>query len=74
MGEVKSNEIGILSVSMEQLKALLKKVEKIEGVVGVDIEYQITNFTETEAFNDRVAGSYCTVMVETLNDVICADE
>lgn len=68
-----SNDLDILSVSIEQLKSILRLVAKIDGVVTVDSEYQITNFTETESFNDRVAGSYATVVVEVLNDTICPE-
>ena len=70
--EGNSNELDILSVSIEQLKSLLKIIAQIDGVVNIDVEYQITNFTETEAFNDRVCGAYTTVMVEVVNDTICA--
>ena len=66
-----SNEMDILSVSIEQLKNLVRGIKGIEGVVAVDNEYQIVNWTDTENFNDRLAGAYATIVVEVVNDYIC---
>lgn len=66
-----SNEMDILSVSIEQLKNLIRGIKKIEGVVSVDDEYQIVNWTDTENFNDRLAGAYATIVVEVVNEYIC---
>ena len=68
------NEIGILSVAIEELKNLVKGIEQIPGVVNVQDEYQCVNFTETEAFDDRIAGAYCTIDIEVLNNTICYEE
>lgn len=69
-----SNELDVLSTAVEELKNIVLNIEKIPGVVGVSDEYQITNFTETEAMNDRVAGAYTQLMVEVKNETICPEE
>ena len=67
------NEVGILSTAIEELKNIVRNVKLIDGVVDIEEIYQITNFIETEAFNDRVAGAYCTVQIEVLNNTICPE-
>lgn len=66
-----SNEMDILSVSIEQLKNLVILIRDIDGVVAVNTEYNITPFTETEALQDRCAGSYATIEVTCVNETIC---
>lgn len=66
-----SNDIDIISHGMEELKNLIKGIEGIVGVVGVAVEYDIIPFTETEAFNDRLAGDYVTIRIEVMNDNKC---
>lgn len=65
------NMMDILSVSVEQLKNIVKGINLIEGVVNVDFNYEITNFTETEAMNDKVAGGYANIDMELVNDTTC---
>lgn len=66
-----SNDVDIMSVAIEQLKNITNGIKEIDGVVGIDDNYNITNFIETEAFNDRCAGAYCTIYVTVINDTIC---
>ena len=68
------NDVDIQSVAIEQLKNMVRWIAVFDGVVRVSDEYQITNFIETEAFNDRVAGAYCTIEIEVLNAFTCPDE
>lgn len=68
------NDVDIQSVAIEQLKNMVRWIAVFDGVVSVSNEYQITNFIETEAFNDRVAGAYCTIEIEVLNAFTCPDE
>lgn len=69
--EDNSNDIDIYSTSVEQLKNLILWIADIEGVVEVAEEFNITNFSETESFNDRIAGSYTTIQISVANDTIC---
>jgi len=72
--EDNSNDIDIQSTAIEQLKNMVRWIAVFDGVVSVSEEYQITNFIETEAFNDRIAGAYCTIEIEVLNNFTCPDE
>lgn len=65
------NDIDIYSTSIEELKNLINGIRLIDGVVSVDVEYDIRNFTDTEALNDKVSGSYATIRIVTLEDTIC---
>ena len=65
------NDIDIYSAGVENLKNLVRGIEGIEGVVKVENDYRITNFADTESFDDRLAGAYCTIEVVTLNNEIC---
>lgn len=69
-----SNEMDILSVAIEQLKNIVLLIQKIAGVVSVEKEYDITVFTATEEFNDRLAGAYCTIVITCVNETICGIE
>lgn len=72
--EDNSNDVDIQSTAIEQLKNMVRWIAVFDGVVGVSDEYQITNFIETEAFNDRVCGAYATIQIEVLNNFTCPDE
>lgn len=65
------NSIDIYSSSIEELKNLIRKIETIEGVVKVEEDYTITNWADTESFNDRLCGSFCTISIVTVNTFIC---
>ena len=65
------NDIVIYSASISELQNLVRKIETIDGVLKVEDGYRITNFADTESFNDRLAGSYCTIDIVTSNDFIC---
>lgn len=67
------NDVTILSVAIEQLKNLVRHISELKEVVGVDEQYELYNFVETEAMNDRVAGAYATIRVEVINDTICPE-
>lgn len=66
------NDIDIYSASIEELKNLILKIGSLEGVFKVNEGYRITNFADTESFDDRLAGSYCTIEIVTVNNFICA--
>lgn len=66
-----SNDVNVISVSIEQLKNLINGIKQIQGVMSVEDEYEVVGFTETEAFNDSVAGAYATIKVEVVNNTIC---
>lgn len=68
------NDIDIQSAAIEQLKNIVRHIATIDGVIRVSEEYSITNFIETEAFNDRLCGAYTTIQVEVLNNFVCPDE
>lgn len=72
--EDNTNDIDIQSAGIEQLKNIVLTIGEIDGVVRVSEAYSITNFIETEAFNDRLAGAYTTIQVEVLNNFVCPDE
>lgn len=65
------NDIDVMSTSVEELKNLIRGISNIPGVVGIDEEWALENFVETEAFNDRIAGSYATLVIEVVNNTIC---
>lgn len=67
------NEIGIMSTAIEELKNIIRNIAQFPEVIRVSEDYDITNFVETEAFNDRVAGAYATLNIEVLNDTLCAE-
>lgn len=69
-----SNDITLLSTSVEQLKNIIYGIGTIKGVVGVEENYDIVNFTETEAFDDKLAGAYATIRIEAINETICYEE
>ena len=68
-----SNDISVMSVGIEQLKNMIKWVAQINGVVEVENEYVIRNFTETESFADKCAGAWVTIRIKTLNSIICPE-
>lgn len=68
------NDVTVFSVAIEQLKNLVRHIDNLPEVVGVDNQYELYNFIETEAMNDRVAGAYATIRVEVINDTICPEE
>lgn len=65
------NDIVIFSASIEQLKNLIRGIEDIEEVIKVADTYRITNFSDTESFDDRLAGAYTTIEVTVKNNEIC---
>lgn len=69
--EDNSNDIDIYSTSVEQLKNLIIWIADIEGIVEIQDGYNITNFSEVETFNDRIAGSYAIVQISVVNDTTC---
>lgn len=72
--EDNTNDIDIQSVAIEQLKNMVRHIATFDGVVNVSEEYNITNFVETEAFNDRLAGAFTTIQVEVLNNFTCPED
>lgn len=69
--EDSSNDVTIMSTAIECLKNTVKAIEGIKGVVDVSTEYELENYIETEAFNDRLAGAWTTITVEVMNDTTC---
>lgn len=68
-----SNDVGIMSTAIEQLKNMVKWIKSLGGVVDVEDNYEVRHFTDTESFNDRVAGAWATIRIETLNAYICPE-
>lgn len=66
-----SNDVGIMSTAMEQLKNIIRGIDELPEVVDVEDEYEITNFVETEAFDDKLSGAYATIRVECKNETTC---
>ena len=69
-----SNEMDILSTSLEALKNIIWGIERMDGIVDVSEVLPIRNVTETEAFPDRLAGAYCTFQIKVLNAYTCPEE
>lgn len=65
------NDIVIYSAAIEQLKNIVRGVSNIEGVLKVEDGYHITNFADTESFDDALAGAFTTINVVTKNNEIC---
>ena len=74
LSEGDENDIDIYSAAVEQLKSLINKIGDIEGVLKVEDGYSITNFADTETFDDRLAGAYATIDVVTDNKFLCDEE
>ena len=68
-----SNEMDILSTSIEALKNIIWGIERMDGIVDVSEVLPIRNVTETEAFNDKLAGAYCTFQIQVLNAYTCPE-
>lgn len=68
------NDIDIYSTAVEQLKSLINKIGGIEGVLKVEDGYRITNFADTETFDDRLAGAYASIDIVTDNKFLCDEE
>lgn len=64
------NETNIFSVAIDTLANYLRQIKDIEGIVDADLP-TVRNFTQSEKLQDRCAGGYCTVRIETLNDINC---
>lgn len=69
-----ANDIDIYSASIEQLKNIIRGIADMEGVLKVADDYRITNFSDTESFDDRLAGAYCTIQITVPNNTTCFDE
>lgn len=69
--EDNSNDVDIFSTAIEQLKNIIIGIREIAGVVDVDFNYDIRNFTTTEKMNDRLAGAYATIVIEAVNETLC---
>lgn len=65
------NDIDIYSAAIEELKNLVRKIENLEGIQKVVDGYRITNFADTESFDDRLCGAYTTIEIVTVNNYIC---
>ena len=69
--EDNTNDIDIFSTAIEELKNLVRKIETLPNVYKVEDGYRIQNFSDTESFNDRLAGAWCTVDIVTINCETC---
>lgn len=65
------NDIVIYSAAIEELKHLVRGIETIEGVLKVEDGYRITNFADTESFDDRLAGAFTTIDITVMNNETC---
>lgn len=68
------NDLDIYSAAVEQLKTLIRKIESLDGVLKVNDGYYITNFNDTESFNDRLAGAWTEIQIVTQNKYKCDEE
>lgn len=68
------NDIDIYSAAIEQLKNFVMVIEHLDGVLKVNDGYRITNFSDTESFDDRVCGAYAEIQVVTDNKWKCPIE
>lgn len=66
-----SNDIDILSSSIENLQNIINGIKNIPGVVDVESVYPIRNFANTEKMNDSLAGAYAEVRITVPNNTIC---
>lgn len=62
-----ANDIDIYSTAIEQLKNIIRGIGTINGVLKVEEGYRITNFNDTESFDDRLCGAYTTIDIVTDN-------
>lgn len=69
-----ANDIDIYSASIEQLKNIIRGIADMEGVLKVADDYRITNFSDTESFDDRLAGGYTTIQITVPNNTTCFEE
>lgn len=67
----RSNEMDVLSTSIEAMKNIIWGIATLDGIVDVSETLDIRNVTETEAFDDVIAGCYCTIEIKTLNAYTC---
>ena len=65
------NDIVIYSASIEQLKNIVRGIELLDGVLKVVDGYTITNFADTESFDDRLCGAYTTIQITVVNTDTC---
>ena len=65
------NDIVIYSASIEQLKNIVRGIELLDGVLKVVDGYTITNFADTESFDDRLCGAYTTIQITVTNTDTC---
>lgn len=72
--EDSSNDVNIHSVGIEVLKNIINKIKKLDDVIEVGENYDITLFTETERMKDRTNGAFATIEVSVLNNSICPIE
>lgn len=68
------NDIDIYSAAIEELKNFVLVIEHLAGVLKVEDGYRITNFNDTESFDDRIAGAYAEIRVVTDNEWKCPIE
>ena len=69
-----SNDLDIFSSSIENLKNIINGIKDLPGVLEVEDNYVVRNFTNTEKMNDSLAGAYATIRVQVANDTVCYDE
>lgn len=69
----RSNEMNALSTAVEALKNIVWGIANLDGIVDVSETLDIRNVTETEVFNDRLAGAYVTFEVKVLNAYTCPE-
>ena len=67
------DNIDIYSAAIEQLQTLILKIGNLNGVLKVEDGYRITNFADTETFDDRLCGAYAQIDIVTNNLYLCAE-
>ena len=68
------NDLDVFSAAVANLENIVIGIKHLPGVLGVDDNYSIRNFTATEKMNDALGGAYATVRITVINDDVCFEE
>lgn len=69
--EDNSNDIDIYSAAISQLQNIVKGIEEMPQVLKVNEGYTITNFSDVESFDDRLAGAFTSIEIVTEKNNVC---
>ena len=65
-----ANDLDIINDSMLFLKNFVNSIKDIEGVVNIEENYDLINFT-SNPMADNVCGSYVNIQIDVLNNSLC---